>query len=77
MLFGPCKRASFHESPDRISLTSHVLTLKAHIRKSRMSLCLLKHFEASLTLFASILMLNNKYTLSNVYLTPVKTQLLQ
>ena len=30
-------------------LTSHVLTLKAHITKSRLVSCLLKHFEASLT----------------------------
>ena len=40
---------AFHESPDRIPLTSHVLTLKAHITICRMFCCLLKHFEASLT----------------------------
>ena len=33
-LSGPCKRVCIHESPDSISLTSHVLILKAHITKT-------------------------------------------
>ena len=61
------------------ALTSHVLTLKAHITKVICFCCLLKHLEASatnsvdpdqtapgFTLFASILTLNNKQTHSYV-----------
>ena len=59
------------------TLNSHVLTLKAHITKSCMFLLSPETFETSLTnsvdpdqtaptLLASILMLNNKQTLSNV-----------
>ena len=40
---------AFRERPDRVSLTSYVLTLKAHITKVVCFCCLLKHFEASLT----------------------------
>ena len=76
---------AFHESPDCKSLTSHVLTLKAHITKIVCFCCLLTHIEASLsnsvdpdetapigavssgsTLFASLLMLNNKHAFSNI-----------
>ena len=38
---------SLHESPDLISMTSHVLTLIS--QKVECFCCLLKHFEASLT----------------------------
>ena len=31
------------------TLTSHVLALKGHIKKSHIFHCLLKHFDASLT----------------------------
>ena len=41
--------SAIKESPDHISLTSHVLILKAHITKVVCFYCLLKHFEASLT----------------------------
>ena len=40
---------AFHESPDSISLNSHVLTLKVHVKTVVCFCCLLKHFEASLT----------------------------
>ena len=44
MLLGSANVCAFHESPDLISLTSHALTLKAHITKSRKFLLSTKTF---------------------------------
>ena len=40
---------AFYENPDVHPLNSHLLTLKAHITKSRMLLSSAEIFEASLT----------------------------